>query len=749
MSGSVFPLVAERYAELGFAVFPCDGKNPKTSNGFHAATTEKRALQAWAEKWPAANVGIATGSVSGIWILDLDADSAEAWLAELEKKHGKLPPTPEVKTRKGRHIYFRLPEGKDIRNSASKVGPKVDVRGNGGYVIAPPSHHPDGGTYKWHNELRPSKLGFAYAPDWLLSIVETKPRAAAARPTVIKPEVPGADRYVRRVLDDEYRALASAGEGTRNHQLFKSTAAMANYIGQGNCTKGMVHDLAVAGAQACGLWGEDGADACLATIESALKQGLANPKQVPEAKPREQAQPPAAKKERKAAAPVVPPLAELAKAYPTVNHAIDDFNKEFAVIHEGSKVGIMREVIHENDSREITIINEKGFETLTANRTLTIDNKEIAISKLWLKAPQRRQFDGRDFRPDGKCPPSIFNLWRGFSYEPKKDAGKFDIFMDHVHTNICKGNKEHTHWLMSWIADLFQNPQRKNGTAVVIKGGMGTGKGAFASHVGRMVSRHYMTTSQASQITGKFNGHMADKLLMFIDEGFWAGDKAAEGTLKSIITEENVTVEYKGKDAIKMKSYVRFIIASNEKWVVPAGLDERRFAVFDIADNAKNNFEYFAEMQQQLTDGGYEALLYYLLNYDYNPNIVRTIPKTDGLLEQKMASMSFELKWWMECLEEGRLRGDNWPAALLKDDFHKAYLDWCDNLNIHRRCDKRQLCAALRERSGVSLEEGRWAAGYTYKLPPLDEARAKFEEAIGHPMKWSQGQNLQLTFDEE
>lgn len=289
MSDSIFDKFAFRYSNnYGMAVFPCieRGKLPLTKTGFKEATKDLDAVRAWSAKWPAANIGIATGDVSGIWVLDIDGLDGENWLIEQQARHSEIPETPEVKTGKGRHLYFKLPEGVNVPNSAGKLAPHVDVRGNGGYVIAPPSIHPDGGIYAWHETRRPVNIPFAEAPEWLISRVVKVLRPAKPEHQEVpdkRDNVENADRYVKKVLDEEFRLLATAGEGRRNDQLFKSVAAMANYVGKGGATKGMIHNLAVAGAQANGLWSED-QNECLSTIESALRTGLSNPKDIPEPK---------------------------------------------------------------------------------------------------------------------------------------------------------------------------------------------------------------------------------------------------------------------------------------------------------------------------------------------------------------------------------------------------------------------------------------------------------------------------------
>ena len=80
--------------------------------------------------------------------MDVDGLDAEVELRRLEAKHGNLPATVEVITTRGRHLYFQTPET-SVRNSAGKVAPGIDVRGDGGYVLAPPSIHPSGRRYEW------------------------------------------------------------------------------------------------------------------------------------------------------------------------------------------------------------------------------------------------------------------------------------------------------------------------------------------------------------------------------------------------------------------------------------------------------------------------------------------------------------------------------------------------------------------------------------------------------------------------
>jgi hypothetical protein len=145
------------------------GKHPRLRNGLKAASTDESFLRQWWAKWPDANVGVVTGAVSGIVVLDVDdgADkSGSTSLVNLEDEHGVLPTTLTCVTGKGRHHYFRHP-GVTVKNSASKIGQGLDLRADGGYVVAAPSRHSNGKLYTWVNP----GSEIASLPAWLLSNV--------------------------------------------------------------------------------------------------------------------------------------------------------------------------------------------------------------------------------------------------------------------------------------------------------------------------------------------------------------------------------------------------------------------------------------------------------------------------------------------------------------------------------------------------------------------------------------------------
>lgn len=139
------------YAARGGAVFPCrpGGKEPLTEHGFHEATTDTQRIAAWWQRWPDANLALDC-QASGLVVADVDGDQgAETWAA-LKQEHGFSDETVQATTPGGgMHYYFAAPPGLTIPSSVGKVGPGVDIRAAGGYVVAPPSRLETGRVWAW------------------------------------------------------------------------------------------------------------------------------------------------------------------------------------------------------------------------------------------------------------------------------------------------------------------------------------------------------------------------------------------------------------------------------------------------------------------------------------------------------------------------------------------------------------------------------------------------------------------------
>lgn len=428
---------------------------------------------------------------------------------------------------------------------------------------------------------------------------------------------------------------------------------------------------------------------------------------------------------------------------PSFDDRLVGFNKSYAVVRWGSHTLIMSESFPDGERRKLTFAGKEGFLLWVANQIHWKKSEEgknikVKLGPAWLEWEQRRQYEAIIFEPNAHFEPNVYNLWVGFSHIPDPLAGKFDIFLDHLRTNICSENEEHYQWLLGWIADLFQRPDRKIGTAVVLRGKMGVGKGVVAKHIGALVHRHYFTVTKAEQVTGKFNGHLTDKLLVLLDEAFWGGNKEAEGTLRALVTETDMPIEMKGKDLYSIRSYLRLILSTNNDWAVPTGMrDERRFAIFDVGDRCQQNKPYFSEMESQLQNGGYKALLHYFLNFKYDPNKISEIPMTAALLDQKLLSMPHEFKWWYNCLCDGKIGDKNWGETISRTDFYSAYITFCNQVKVRHPLDKKWLTRSLQRKADFKEKNDKKTFdGWEYQLFDIDIARMHFENMLGHTLQW-------------
>jgi hypothetical protein len=181
-------------------------KKPQTTHGSHDATRDPDQLAAWSHWWPSANIGIATGY--GLLVIDFDRPGAAD---ELTDRYDRRPATWSTVTPKGRHEYYRVPDGLALSNSGSRLLPGVDTRGHGGYVVAPPSQLDTGGTYRWAPGLSPDDLDLAPLPMALVDALRprTRPTHAAPLPASSGDATPRVAAYLRRLpalRDGEGRA---------------------------------------------------------------------------------------------------------------------------------------------------------------------------------------------------------------------------------------------------------------------------------------------------------------------------------------------------------------------------------------------------------------------------------------------------------------------------------------------------------------------------------------------------------------
>ena len=306
------------FARRGWPVFPCrerdstttnhagntrafKAKAPYTGQGLKDATTDERRILAWWRDHPNALIGLPTGGTNGCFVLDFDpredADSGEIWTleslkADLEAQMGvPLPRSVTAITQSdGVHVYFRQPAGEPIRNRGN-LPAHVDVRGLGGYVIAPPSIMVDtGARYRWldRGDWR-DDAAIADAPAELIEILRSRaPKAKSDRavPPVPRGTAKAVDvdddirKYGLSALDGECREIRSAASGKRNDQLNISALKIASLVAAGAIEETLARSMIEAAAR--DNPGADDDAQLLATISSGWTAGIANPRDLAE-----------------------------------------------------------------------------------------------------------------------------------------------------------------------------------------------------------------------------------------------------------------------------------------------------------------------------------------------------------------------------------------------------------------------------------------------------------------------------------
>jgi hypothetical protein len=284
--GAGSPLLAAlAYAAAGWPVLPvhtptaggCScarpecraiGKHARIRNWPRRASTDASVITGWWRRWPGANVAVATGT---ILVLDVDGPEGAQALRDLQSAHDPLPVTRRAITARGAHLYL-CADTHLISCSAAQLGPGLDVRARGGYVIAPPSRHATGHRYRWANTHPLAPL-----PPWLaklLTSTETTKSARVALPAAVTGS--GGDRaarYLQAALDGELAQVAGARE-TRNNTLNRSAFRLGQLVGAGLGDAAQITDALLAAALTAGL----GEREARATIASGLTAGRAHPR---------------------------------------------------------------------------------------------------------------------------------------------------------------------------------------------------------------------------------------------------------------------------------------------------------------------------------------------------------------------------------------------------------------------------------------------------------------------------------------
>ena len=803
--------LALKLASQGFPVFPCreieetvngqkrKEKSPATKNGFKDATTDEKKIRAWWGKRPYALVGMPTGKASGFAVIDLDrhdpkADGVEA-IKEMGHKIEDLTPIRVNTAGNGIHLLFKWREG--ITNADKHLPKGIDVRAEGGFIIAPGTRFQDGrmwsevdllqaapdfpeefmppegdgsssgeagekhrvgltlaqiesylddlpndssvGRHEWiavmaslhHEATAPDEDGVVWSREDQEAICKLAVAWTAKNPDY------SSDEHRRQAKRDFWSFRTNPH---KKHVTFRSIIKEVNEI---RMDQGIENDFDeqddLGSADVDGFEDQDDED-----FDDLL--GNSGPKKAKKTKSQER---------------LAREKIEAALGMPTPKWALR-LNKKFGVAIVGGKTV----VLHFKNDGAVNYGSVNDLHAFHENDRVEKDDTTVPITKVWMQSKFRRSYpEGIIFAPNREVD-GAYNHWQGFSVEASNSnnpARGCKLFLQHLKEVICSGNEEHYRYHLGWLAQMIQRPEEKPGVAVVYKGKKRIGKDTLFEYVGELFKNHYVTVANQDQMIGKFNQHQEKCLLLHMQEGFWAGNKQAEGMLKYLITSTQVMIEPKGVNAFPIPSVLRLFISSNERWVVPATEDEGRFFVLNVSEKRRNDHTYFAQLREEMQGNGPASLLAYLQQYDISDFQVRAVPDTEALAEQKEMGLKNVERWWLDTLHRGQIDGmqnreDGVDCALWwngyvkidKSELRDNYSRWMRGrrydgeevseiefgMRLKRLCPSAIGRQIMRSRRRLMV----------YSLPDLQSCRAEFEAFLGSKIGW---QDIQQTVEED
>ncbi len=707
LGGRLIPDIAKLIAE-GFAVVPIvpGKKNPNDSDWLK----KTYAPTDFAE---GANVGVKCGKPSGHRVdIDMDAPEAvaigQALLYNTNRIHGR-PGKPSS------HWWYTCPAAvtkafKDIDGTVL-----IEIRADGGQTVVPPSIHSSGDLLVWERDGAPATVAL---DDLVHTVRATAVAALFARhwPSGSRHVAAGhvAGFLLRLGYDDQWVSqIVEQIAKTAKDEEVKDRVRMA----KDTCRKHRQGEKTTGGPK----------------LAEVFQHGQK--------------------------------LAE--RVYEWFDRPGDDLLDMLNEKHFVAAMGSDTVVGTESPFLPIRFQTFDQFRQVYYNKMVG----KLRMGEWWLQHAQRRTYDNVVFAPPPlKCTPQDYNLWRGFAVVPDKEPQpeqRCAKFLAHLLRVICDGDENYFRFMLDVCAITCQYPGRPSGIAVVLRGQQGAGKGTFVELFGQLFGIHYIQIDKSSLLVGEFNAHLSGKVVVFADEAVWGGNKQQVGALRRLVTERTLTVRALYRDAHAQPNCVHLFMATNEEWMWPTALQERRGFILDVAKKAFTlEPNYFTDIHNEWQNGGAEAFLAVCLNRQLKSLFLK-IPVTAGLIEQQKLSMDTATAWWLSVLMDGYIDRNTpvWPEFIDSATVYDAYVEATKaSENSGRRGTTVLLTQRLKallpsyatsERRYVKVNVARFGSPVYemqqrrgWVLPSLDECRKRFDEVAGIEYTWPDMGNAQMPLQE-
>lgn len=357
------------------------------------------------------------------------------------------------------------------------------------------------------------------------------------------------------------------------------------------------------------------------------------------------------------------------------------------------------------------------------------------VVKAFFTHPDTVCYEGLEFNPAGTTP-GFLNLWVGPTIAPQ--AGSWRLIQFFLLEVICAGNPDHYNYLVAYIAHALQRPWEKPGITIILMGGQGIGKGTLGRILRVIWQATYLHLYKTANVTGSFNADLEQSFIVFLDEALFAGDRASSDALKSLVTEDIIHINEKHQPSRQIKSYHRFVIATNAEHVKHTDRDDRRDFVLRVSEDRKGDHDYWHELSREIDHGGVAAMVHELLAMDLSNFNVRAKPNTNELVEQKLHSLEPIARYWYEFLLEGDSVEGGWPDFIATSAISEGSVQLAGKRLFRNPSASEVVKAVMRMCPSATKDQkqvfGQRARGLA--LPPLDIARTEFSAFIGGDINW-------------
>lgn len=425
-----------------------------------------------------------------------------------------------------------------------------------------------------------------------------------------------------------------------------------------------------------------------------------------------------------------------------INHRINHLNQTFTHVVNNGKNYVVRIGNNALNQPYLEFFTIREFKDLLSHEndvltgySKTMDEKTKPIAEVWLKSQKANLCTaGITFYPnDDRYYNGKLNSYFGLGTKPDNYTfSDIGAYLLHLELIICNNDNTCYEYLLNWLAHMIQKPMEKPEVAIILKAGQGTGKGTFVDPIGKIIGAHFVHLTEQSQVVGRFNSLLENKILIFADE-FFAGSKKHTDQLKGMITEKTAKIERKGVDSIMVPSFSRLIMASNHENIVSIEKDERRYLYLEVSEDKKQNHNYFEALRRTIDCPRFTGqLLQFLLERDITNFNPRRVPQTKALGEQKLDNLDPLERWLYTILSNGSINGQEWPAREQSNTLADNAEFWLEAKRLEVWGDLNRKLGRLLKNLGCNrtkVRQGNKTIWYQ-DLPPLNEIRENFKRYL-------------------